>query len=1463
MDVFDTLDEEQKRDIFDELETPKEPDLSKASDIFVGVPDVPTGVEYLKPPPLPAALEPVAAGTLPRPPEVPPMNLATDVTTQLTPQVARRGILAAEREKEVQEGAVFEKLAGGFGDVEQVVSGLAHPIKQAEKVIESATSGRLTLSIPGSGMRLSEQLETPIAAKPELAPATTPVGKIGAGMAQSAIDFIWPLFTTPEGVATLGIAALPKQAQRAIAGAFATQMAVESPQALNRAATALQVGDLQTAAREATSGTGGAILSAVLARHAAFPRPGKPTGIKPTEPAVEPAAKVEPEVKLTKAQQIIDPKPLPDKKLSEPELTLRETQQVPNKADAESMPNLYKPTGEKSGTGKDIVRVCGYCEGEYKATGTYPPNVAPSHGFCDRHAVQVRMMAGQTLEEAAAKIRKVNKEQGPNVPDWRKVLGPIETKGPEYAKEQIEAAGAVPAVERVTALTRPESEAQAGIALRRGEGERPAQPQVPLSTGLEALARKAADPNAPRFTSEELSQLPKAGTSTHEVFLNRVEELSKAKVQEQWAARAPIETPPPLEVQGEVPAEPPQAMASKAGIAETPVAAGVKPAISETKPIGEVSQPKPVSTPVNPIGELGVAEPIIKPGMELQAGINIGAAIDTMRDFLDEASPRLKAVLAQISGRSAPRTSAASTRSGNALVRYASARVASPAVAKSMATDVLGSHYQDPQFGKQLGAVLVEDRLRAIRRDMTAAGDPNAANVETVIGKPWSPFQTEADFRRALNDPEIKAAIDRHKATVQRRAEEAHEATGGELAGAGMHTGAFVNLKALLPDAGEEVFGQGGRGNLENPLRRISKFFRQAKGTGERYEIDYRTLGERMIRANFEEVAKRDMYKQLVQDGLAVITDPGAPRPEIGGKPAKFIFNIERKGVPAGGGKARTYIKKFWIRPDLASELIEAVDVKGKVSRAGLVTAAHILNRIQLAGPTDAIWHTANMIGSIAGSQGGRTVLADLARKLPGVNLADAIVRTTASSIRVMRDSPEIQRQLAQLAEIGAMRGQHPANWMGNMIQFIDRAGRLVRDDMYQNLVRRGLVTASETTRREWVNQMGQYNGRLMGQFQRFFKEAGFSPFIVAGRNFNRMAMRRLFLSPGIEASSKTAALEMKAIEAFGTIATIIAVPALINYALTGKPQGRPGIKMGQIDTGRDDREGKAIAIDPAQWTGLRRGLRISGTQALVEGLKRGQGAKQIRRAMFRDIMGGILHPWTGPAITAGVVGTTGYTPGQYKESEDPSDPAQNFITALEQLNPVAKAIIKSHEKDTPVLPKTGKEALEKTGAAGAELGKSFGGAAGIKTVRLASAKDQLTDLHSAWMRTHPNKKIQADYEKRQKESFISDYKDLDAAITKNDEAAAVRSIVKLLEIKSPKAIVERMSPFYAESSLHVAGDKKPLFQGSMMTEGKFYRTLTPEQKQIYRQAQDERYDHYRKFLGFFRKAKAQMREQP
>jgi hypothetical protein len=605
-----------------------------------------------------------------------------------------------------------------------------------------------------------------------------------------------------------------------------------------------------------------------------------------------------------------------------------------------------------------------------------------------------------------------------------------------------------------------------------------------------------------------------------------------------------------------------------------------------------------------------------------------------------------------------------------------------------------------------------------------------------------------------------------------------------------------------------------------------------------------KATGTKIDPNKFEAQSRDEFYAQLIKDGLAIEQASDLPAPSIRGQSTKKIDSRGNKSI--------------WVRSDIAPEIKQAKDLEGPIANAGFVTAAHLNSQIQLAGPTDAVWHVGNMISTIGGSQGGRTVLHDLARKFPGVQLLDTLTRTTASAIKVLRDSPEMQksimdlvskvpggaaagkatakgifklmpdttpevrRKLAELTRIGAGREAHGSGFTGNLINLIDKAGRLVLNDLYNNLVKRGLPE-TEFGRREFVNQLGQYNPRLMGQLQRVFKEAGFSPFVVAGRTMNKNMLRRIALSQAVEGASPQMSAMMKAVDAFGVIATLIAVPALINYMVSGNPQGKPGLKQGQILTSKKDANGNDIIIDLAQLSGMRRGLRITGLDALIEGMKKGEPMSKIKHDMGRDILAGWIHPWAGPAVSTPVIMATGYTPTFHKESPDPYDYGENTKAALKQLNPIVGAIFKSQEESPGV-----------SGAIGGTL-KSLSGAIGVKTAYDYTAGQQIRNKVKSWMEGSEDPKLRAEAKRKRPQS---EYSGLTDAVEAGNQKLFDREMSKLLEVKDEKQVMKLMKE-------HM----KTPFAGSKANEKRFIDSLTDEELKVYDKARDEQADQYSKFL--------------
>lgn len=638
----------------------------------------------------------------------------------------------------------------------------------------------------------------------------------------------------------------------------------------------------------------------------------------------------------------------------------------------------------------------------------------------------------------------------------------------------------------------------------------------------------------------------------------------------------------------------------------------------------------------------------------------------------------------KIAGYSAPKTMASSKETGNALIRYASARIASPLMARALASEVAGEHWNDQPWLLKFGALLTEDRLRAIRDTFVENGeDESAAKVRHVWNQEGSPIKDEQEFKALLKQPEMQAAIERFKKLIQEPTTKRQEQLGGKIAKSGSESGAFINLIAMHGEEGRDLALSGGsrKGDLTNPLKRGSAFNRQAKGTAEQYDFNFRNIAERMFRGNYEEGTKRDLYDSYVKSGLAQVVKSGEERPaELGGLPTQKIT------IDKGRGQK----EDLWVRSDIASELRQALQTDSPVEKGGRQYLINALTTMQLVGPVDVTVHLRNMFSAIAGAQGGESTLVDLLRKIPGVRGLDTLVRIGLATKDAINQSPEVQKQLAKIAEIGGERGAVDYHGVLNkvlptskLVHLMDRSGRLALSKMYDNLVKREWVKESEEGRREFINKMGQYNDRLMSAWQQRLKESSMSPFVVAGKNFNRLALQRLTMDAGVAAANPQAALKMKLVEATGVVATLLAMPMVVNYYTTGNVFGRPGVKAGAIDTGKDDKQGRPIIVDLVQNVLIRRGLRNVGEEAAFKDMKQGKDVKTILQDSFMDMARGYAAPYEGPAVRFGKTFFTGYDTSGYLQSENPDSLGENLKAALKESNPSLAKYFEAEEEGT------------------------------------------------------------------------------------------------------------------------------------------------------------------------------------
>ncbi len=716
------------------------------------------------------------------------------------------------------------------------------------------------------------------------------------------------------------------------------------------------------------------------------------------------------------------------------------------------------------------------------------------------------------------------------------------------------------------------------------------------------------------------------------------------------------------------------------------------------------------------------------------------SALSKIKDYISgvtEGAPEaIKGWLGTISGKSLPKTTLKDRALGETGARYAASRTAAGPMADVFATDVLtGTGVDQHKFD----AALKADNLLSIRDEFGKSEDPAkqamAGDVNTLIGTKNFPFKSEAELQNYFKQPEVAEAVKRHVDNWNAAVEPMFKEAAGidpntELPSRGKYSGARVNLNPIIegeykPGDGP-IVGANPGGTLTGTFRRKSPFARQAKGTGQQYVLNYHETMANTFAKQLEIANKRRFDDQLVKTENAVISEPGKSVKLPDGEATK-AFPLIRKGFEN---------KNIYVRQSLAKEYAHAADVVLNPYRGSVAVGFNkALAQSALAGLTDATVHIENLgtvlfqvpgstgtpllIDSLLSGAGRLDIPVTLARmglksigefgksemlqrpkiKEDGKNPAidAAMAQVDSSSQKVQQYLPEkiidsVNRallknttQMASLAEMNATRTPHSNRMqgmkqLGQTVQGMDRITRMTLDDAYRNLVKEGLVKDTETNRREFVNQAGNYNLRTQGEWIRFLRQTWLSPFVTAGRNFASLGVKAATLNPGVEASSIKAAAALRAGMASKWIGTAVLVSTL-NYLITGKLSGRKGTPFGAVDTGKNDENGQPLSFNVAAFTGQSRALRTVGARGAIEAYRNGLKPADIGGAAVRDVGNTALGALAGPGVKAAMIGLTGYSPaisvGRESAVVAPgeSQVLENLRTAAMQANPITSSI--------------------------------------------------------------------------------------------------------------------------------------------------------------------------------------------
>lgn len=621
----------------------------------------------------------------------------------------------------------------------------------------------------------------------------------------------------------------------------------------------------------------------------------------------------------------------------------------------------------------------------------------------------------------------------------------------------------------------------------------------------------------------------------------------------------------------------------------------------------------------------------------------------------------------------------------------------------SLASEVLGHAEAKPgdAFDQKLGTVLVEDQLRGIRQKFIDRGDQDAADaVKTLVGAPDSPLKTEADYKAALEDTKIQVALAAHRQFVEPVTEENYRLSAKidpeiETPARGRDTNSHVSLKAIRDEAEEAYTSKSLKqgGNIRNTLEKHSPFEREARGNAKQYETSYSELVKNSIEKGTLPAAQARLYKALQDDGLAVEGKAGT-KPTIDGRPTvAFDTKLGKIILPKeeGGEAFGTPGRKLYIRADKVPEVRAAMKIDQPDTSRVLKPLAGLNTQITLTSGVEGIAHAANHFAVMFKEPIKGQHLPTWFVNIPGVpkvaGILDAVgTKAYGSLVR----NPEVQRQLSQLSQIGALKPEHetiglskynPTTYlMAKPIEHLARASRLVLNDSYQMLVDRGFVEDTPTARRDFVNQVGQYHKEAQNSIVRVMRNIGAADFATAGATFYTQGIRTLTASPGVKGATpgRGAALRFYvAAQLAGTLAQV----ALVNYLQTGKIQP-PGTPWGSLYLYQKD-DGRDVYVDVADIIGAKRGARATGIDSLIEGKRKGAPASQIADKGAKQGSSAAISPLIGPGLSTVITAIGGYSPhglydtaGRAKPGE--SQAKRNLAAAAKEINPTASGIIES-----------------------------------------------------------------------------------------------------------------------------------------------------------------------------------------
>lgn len=581
-----------------------------------------------------------------------------------------------------------------------------------------------------------------------------------------------------------------------------------------------------------------------------------------------------------------------------------------------------------------------------------------------------------------------------------------------------------------------------------------------------------------------------------------------------------------------------------------------------------------------------------------------------------------------------------------------------------------------PAADHELGTTFAERRMRHYREHLdrefqrlnAAAKTPEERQaalevrlardaVRTFVGQPGSPLQTEQQYQDNLTGmwsffegvkqhwtPEVEANYRSLKGLDPNDAIDAPS----QLPGLPLN---MIAVDPNTPGAVAPGAMAGPRQGMQNLRLRRPGFMRKAELASPAYDTRLSQMMQRTLQVGIPAARRAEFVRQAIADGVMAAVEGSAVPPEG----FKYLGLDPAHGLPGLDPKAR-----YYVHPEAYRDVVQGLGIgerPGQSIAGGVKPVTDVLYNVSLMSPVELMTHMANHV----------TALFRPGMGVPLLNLK----KTFENARDLYRKDPEMLRKVADLAAMSASFGHEakggiaesivnlgryipgidPAaveragkaagkydpttyinKFTSGFIDVMQKAVRVQLSEAYDAMQRAGHFPDSATAKRDFINQaVGNYNTQAGNRLAQFLKDSGLQSFATAAHTYTAQGVKSLW-GGAINAptTSRRSNLQLRGIAALKMV-PMLAMGPVINALAWGTafPANVPAFA---IKTREDD--DKVFHFDPLSFTGLRRGARATGVNAVVEGLRQGQTTGQIAdQALLRDIPRSGEHMLAGPPV--------------------------------------------------------------------------------------------------------------------------------------------------------------------------------------------------------------------------------------